>query len=83
MTRYYSVSNAAGTTLDSKDKTPDKVPDFMELKPNGVERLVLVSIIEECQSTHLEFSSCRCKQCSLLPLLQALAEIPSSPGGSS
>lgn len=83
MARYYSVSNVAGTTLCSKDQTPDKVPDFVELESNVEERRILVSVFHECQSMNLEFSSCRCKHSSLLPLLRVLAQIPSSHGGSS
>lgn len=68
----------AGTSLGSKDKTPDKVPNFMEVQSKVEERLLPVGIFQECQSTHLEFSPCRCKQSSLLPLLQVLAQIPFS-----
>lgn len=68
----------AGTSLSSKDKTPDKVPNFMEVQSKVEERLLPVGIFQECQSTHLEFSPCRCKQSSLLPLLQVLAQIPFS-----
>lgn len=51
----------AGTLLGSKDKAPDKVPASMELDFNVGKRLIRVSMFQECQSMHLEFSSCRYK----------------------
>ena len=42
----------------------------MELEPNVGERLVIVSIFQECQSMHLEFSSCKYKHSSFSQLLQ-------------
>lgn len=53
-----------------KNKTTRQVPDFMELEPNVGERLVIVNIFQECQSMHLEFSSCKYKHSSLSQLLK-------------
>lgn len=52
----------AGTLLGSKDKVQDEVPASMELDFNVGKRLLIrVSMFQECQSMHLEFSSCRYK----------------------
>lgn len=50
----------------------------MECNSNVGEKLLTGSVFQECQSMHLEFSSCRYKHSSLSQSPQVLAQIPSS-----